>query len=1480
MIHRRGIFILWLIIFAAGLFQTAAGLDPQEYLDRVQRNIEEKGASWTAALNPIITDMTEEERQKLCGFKKPDNWEEIIKGHSCDSMFRQKSLPSSVNWEDSGMVTPAKSQGSCGSCWAFAAVGHLESQFLIDHGIPLDLSEQQVLSCNTHGGDCDGGWPVYAYQDWINVYAAIPEEAMPYQANDGIPCTQGNYYPVAGISLWFGYLTMELDNLKSALNYGPFSASMMVFDDFYGYSSGCYSRTSDIYVGLHAIVVVGYDDNMCGGAFRAKNSWGEWWGDDGFFWITYDQMLPYLLGIGGCHFGDDGVIIFTTCGPDTDGDGTAEYCDNCPRLHNPGQDDADDDLIGDACDDCTDTDGDGYGDPGYPVNTCITDNCPSAHNPSQADFDGDGYGDVCDNCPMVYNPDQLMVDDWTSTYGGAYNDRSYFVQPLEDTAWYLDDTTISAYNWSEVKVDTLTLGQDVAYYLNMSGYGAAGGYAEIRKNGNLVVRLNHTGTAHDTSGSFFAMEGDIITADVDLNLDKSMGGDKEPQAEASFTHITYFVDFITPKAFAMIGSRESSPSNADFALVETDICGSVNWSRVHGTPGYDQAQGGILTSDYGYLAVGETNFGGGHSVYLVKFDSLGNAEWDHTYQYGTNDWGKSVIEVADGYIVAGITDVNGDNDFMLLKVNSSGTEQWHYIYGDAGIDDDAEEVIRTLDGGFLTIGSSGSVSVDWDIFLVKTDADGILNWTRRPGSPSYDECGNGVVETGDGYMLGGSTNETGDFNMLLMKVDGSGNEIWRQNYGGGNGEHTHDLLVESGGGCVLVGGTESFGSGMSDFFCVFTDPLGNLVDYTTFGGADDEIAYNIRKTADAGYVITGSTESYGAGNSDFYTVKFVGVPPPPPLLVSPVDGYEHYAPRSLSLKWNSVSGATSYRVQLDNNADFSSPIINVAGIADTFYITPSLNANTYYWRISTTNAYGDGGWSLVWSFTLHSKVPVLSYPTNGSGIENEDSLRLSWSCVWKWNNYEVIIDDNSDFSSPERNEIIYCDCWWNGSYYISPPLPTGTRYYWKVRASGLTSSWSQTWNFFLQQPPITSCPVLYTYNGIDFVEDNPLLTACEKSGYSEIVTDYYHVTREMADRDGKIIFQLKELDEEITYLYDMELITVDHSPSTKVGCSVDGRIFSYRDELPPLSAVDHTGTDQLATLLSEDGVIYRSEGFGQLTITFPNPGLESGFSFNAPPKLPCPHEDPGDGFGKIRPEEELPPSALTVEILTNDGDWIILPNVPARKHAVTEFVLSDLPAEITSEVLNLRISWENGFSTDVIRQHIPTDEIPSVDNWEIESHELSLGKPFAGDWIGFDNETPLVLAKGDFIEFGFAPVPLTDGMKRDYIIRSVGRYQPDYAAFSDMLPSRFQLYHNYPNPFNPATTMRYDLPHASQVRLEVYNVLGQRIATLVDESQEAGQHQVSWNGVDSDGRPVSSGIYFYRLKTDEFVETKKMMLLK
>ncbi|MBL0062343.1 MAG: T9SS type A sorting domain-containing protein [bacterium] len=95
-----------------------------------------------------------------------------------------------------------------------------------------------------------------------------------------------------------------------------------------------------------------------------------------------------------------------------------------------------------------------------------------------------------------------------------------------------------------------------------------------------------------------------------------------------------------------------------------------------------------------------------------------------------------------------------------------------------------------------------------------------------------------------------------------------------------------------------------------------------------------------------------------------------------------------------------------------------------------------------------------------------------------------------------------------------------------------------------------------------------------------------------------------------------------------------------------------------------------------------------------------------------------------------------------------------------------------------------------------------------------------------------------------------------------------------------IIPTDTYLYPNFPNPFNPSTEIRFDLPQTAQTELKVYNIRGQVVTTLVDEVVPAGVHQVSWNGKDSFGRAVASGVYIYTLRTPGFQDARKMLLIK
>ncbi len=294
----------------------------EEELEKIQKQIEQNGYSWTASLNPIVTEYTPEERRALSGLKLPDNWEAIWKANLKDDFMAldKRDLPASYNWEDSGKVTGIRNQGGCGSCWIFASVAALEAIYKIQRQMDLDLSEQQILSCESYEWGCDGGWMETCYQHWKYEYGAIHEANMPYQANDEVPCTETMYEPLAHILNWTS-IPNDVNAIKTAVMTAPVAVAFFVYDDFHYYYGDCYDHPDDSAGVNHAVLIVGWDDNMCGGqgAWRVKNSWGLNWGDDGYFWIKY----------GSCNMGTAAALLDIQNVTITDDDWLPDASLNC-----------------------------------------------------------------------------------------------------------------------------------------------------------------------------------------------------------------------------------------------------------------------------------------------------------------------------------------------------------------------------------------------------------------------------------------------------------------------------------------------------------------------------------------------------------------------------------------------------------------------------------------------------------------------------------------------------------------------------------------------------------------------------------------------------------------------------------------------------------------------------------------------------------------------------------------------------------------------------------------------------------------------------------------------------------------------------------------------------------------------------------------------------------------------------------------------
>jgi C1A family cysteine protease len=281
-------------------FQKGEFIDPVEKRAQIKAELEAKraeiktnGYTFTVGVNPAL----QYDLEQLCSLRHDLPLPTVHLRDALSnigSLARVESLPSSYN----GYATSVKDQGACGSCWAFAAVGLLESMILKHDGIEVDLSEQYMVSCNPWGWGCNGGyWPC----DMLVEPGAAMESCFPYVASD-VPCNPSCPTPYQIQSWAFvegDNMVPPTDDIKQAIyTYGAVQAGVYVTRWFQLYTSGVFNRCKRrVNYTNHAIILCGWDDSK--GAWLLKNSWGTGWGEDGYMWISY-----------GCNKVGDGANYF------------------------------------------------------------------------------------------------------------------------------------------------------------------------------------------------------------------------------------------------------------------------------------------------------------------------------------------------------------------------------------------------------------------------------------------------------------------------------------------------------------------------------------------------------------------------------------------------------------------------------------------------------------------------------------------------------------------------------------------------------------------------------------------------------------------------------------------------------------------------------------------------------------------------------------------------------------------------------------------------------------------------------------------------------------------------------------------------------------------------------------------------------------------------------------------------------------------
>ncbi|MBN1799815.1 MAG: hypothetical protein JW822_14655 [Spirochaetales bacterium] len=316
-----------------------------------------------------------------------------------------------------------------------------------------------------------------------------------------------------------------------------------------------------------------------------------------------------------------------------------------------------------------------------------------------------------------------------------------------------------------------------------------------------------------------------------------------------------------------------------------------SFAAIYGTetPPTDTGEPSIsATDDCGFVftCYNRSYGAGGMDYWVVKLDYTGNIQWQKVFGGVGNEWPSSIHNTNDGgFIVCGKTRSLGgvggmEEDFWLVKLNFQGNIQWQKVY-----EGDGNECLfscsQTSDRGYIVAGRTNSFGVaSTEIWVLKLSSSGNISWEKTYGGNGMDQA-NSIRQTADGgYIFCATTDSFGAGNddILVIKLNPDGSVSWCKTYGGANDDIPYTIVHTSDQGYILSATTNSFGAGDQDIWLIKLDQSGEIVWQKTYGGINSDhfisacVDQSIQQTADGGYIVAGVATSFGL-NADYWLLK-------------------------------------------------------------------------------------------------------------------------------------------------------------------------------------------------------------------------------------------------------------------------------------------------------------------------------------------------------------------------------------------------------------------------------------------------------------------------------------------------------------------------------------------------------------------------------------------------------------------------------
>lgn len=935
------------------------------------------------------------------------------------------------------------------------------------------------------------------------------------------------------------------------------------------------------------------------------------------------------------------------------------------------------------------------------------------------------------------------------------------------------------------------------------------------------------------------------------------------------------------------GTNSFGAGSDDVYLIKTDTLGSVLWTRTYGGNSYDYGRSVQQTEDGGYVIAGETNsFGSGsNDVFLIKTDASGNLQWTHTYGGSDWDYGYSVQKTADGgYVIAGATFSygSGKNDFYLVKTDTQGNLQWSRAYGGAG-DDYGYSVQQTTDGGYILIGVTNSFGAGSDdVYLLKTDSLGNLLWTRTYGGSSND-YGHSVQQTEDeGYIITGQTSSFGSVNrdLYLIKTDASGNVEWSKTYGGSGLDNGNSVQQTEEGGYIVAGATYSFGSGQADVFLIKTDTLGSVRWARAFGGRKWDYGYSVQEIQNGGYVVTGYGDSLitGAKNiviltqldslgntcfGEFVSSNENQVPTsvtdpttqltyPESLFTTPAttatlpstnttticqELFPNYPPE-FDLCPSSKTGLVgeTLRFFISASDSNSADTLTLTRFPESFGTFPDsiqgigVVQGEFVWVPDTADTQGTH-----WIFFY-----VSDQDEAADTCEVEIEVRI---------NNPPVIHLNPVFSDTtiQEGETL------SFSVYASDQDTTDTLTLIRYPTSFGTFPDS------IQGMGEVTGEYIWTPGYGQVGEDSILFKVTDG-----IVADSVYVKITVENKVLMVISHHPQSDEEDVLIDDRILLTLSEPIKFETVNSSSFKVISRADSsLEGIISINYLTDWSTLTFRLPPGSMYSI--LDTITVTLTTDILDSADYGMAE-----------DYFWEFYTGIGVYPGNTNNDLIVDERDILPLGFYWGKTGSSRGKGYQDISWSIKpAHRWNADSSWDPHSAV-----YADADGNGKVDEFDICG--------VANNWDSTISESLQKIKKSiDLSKEGYQEhIAIYEKIYKALLSCPESKGKKIIKEFLENIlekkskPDEFEIFQNYPNPFNSMTVIKYSLPQDCQVEISLFNILGQKIKTLVDEYQTQGYKKIIWDGKNDKGDEVGSGIYFYRIKASSFSSTRKMLFVK